>query len=141
MSIRNTADSGISNNVFFNAAIDGSIIRENIFVGTISSNILTLNYKDNISVVSVASPGANFTVNATNMPSDNNKTMSITIVVTQGATGRIPSAFQIEGVAQTLRWVGNVTPTPTNSKIDIFSFSLIRQSGVWVVLGQASLNF
>lgn len=141
MSIRNIVDSGLSNNIFLNASLDGSIIRENIFVGTIVSNILTLNYKDSISVVSVSAPGANFTVNVTNAPTDDNKAMSITLIVTQSATGRIPSAFQIEGVAQTLRWVGNVTPTPTNSKIDIFSFSLIRQSGAWVVLGQASLNF
>jgi hypothetical protein len=141
MSIRNITDSGLSNNIFLNASLDGSVIRENVFVGTIVTNVLTLSYRDNFSVVSVASPGANFTVNATNVPVDNNEIISMTIIITQGATGRIPNAFQIEGAAQTLRWVGNVVPIATNNKIDIFSFNLIRQSNAWVVLGQASLNF
>jgi hypothetical protein len=66
-------------------------------------------------------------------------------MVTQGATGFIPTAFQIGGVAVTpIRWAGGVAPTPTSSvgKIDIFSFSLHRlNAGTWNVYASASLNF
>jgi hypothetical protein len=137
MSIRNTQDARLLNN---GAVLDGTIRRESITAGTISSNVLTIDYWSN-NIVSVSSPAANFTVNLTNAPLDNDKTINFNVIVTQGATGRIPNAFQIGGAAQTLRWVGNITPTATNSKIDIFSFTVIRQSSAWTVLGQASLNF
>lgn len=138
MTIRNALGSSLMGSN--TGGIDGTVRRESIFPGTISSNILTADYS-NANIISVSSPGANFTVNLTNAPLDENKIINLTVVVTQGTTGRIPSAFSIGGVSQTLRWVGNVTPTATNSKIDIFSFSIIRQSSAWTVLGQASLNF
>ena len=137
MSIRNTKDSRLLDNT---ASLDGTIRRESITPGTIASDILTVDYWSN-SIYSVSSPSANFTVNLVNAPTENDKIINLNIVVTQGATARIPSAFQIGGAAQTLRWVANITPTGTSNKIDIFSFSIIRQSSAWVVLGQASLNF
>lgn len=137
MSIRNTQDARLINN---GAVLDGTVARETIAAGTITSNILDINYYGP-RIISVSSPGANFTVNLINAPLDDNRTINLNVFVTQGATGRIPSAFSIGGSGQTLRWVGNVTPTATNSKIDIFSFTVIRQSATWTVLGQASLNF
>lgn len=138
MTIRNALGSSLMGSK--TDGLDGTVRRESIFSGTISSNILTADY-NNPNIISVSSPAANFTVNLTNAPLDDNKVINLTVIVTQGATGRIPSAFSIGGVSQTLRWVGNVVPTATNSKIDIFSFSIIRQSSAWVVIGQASLNF
>ena len=69
--------------------------------------------------------------------------MTVVAMITQGATGRIPSAVQIDGAAQTLRWLGGTAPTPTSSagKIDIFNFTLIRSGSSWIVLGNSSLNF
>jgi hypothetical protein len=84
------------------------------------------------------------TFNVTNVPTDINKIMTINVLVTQGATGRIPSTFQIGGSGQTIRWVGGNAPTPTSSagKIDIFSFTMQRTSGgAWIVYGAASTNF
>lgn len=137
MSIRNTQDSRLINN---SVALDGNVVRENISVGSISASVCTIDYNSS-RIVSISSPSSNFTVNLINAPLDDNKTININIFITQGATGRIPNAFQINGSAQTLRWVGNIIPTATNSKIDIFSFTIIRQSSTWTVLGQASLNF
>lgn len=137
MTIRGTQDARLVNN---GAVLDGTVVRENIVVGSISASVCTVDYNSS-RIVSISSPSSNFTINLINAPVDDNKTINLNVFITQGATGRIPNAFQIGGVAQTLRWVGNVTPTATNNKIDIFSFSLIRQSATWTVLGQASLNF
>lgn len=138
MTIRNALGSTLLSS---NAGIlDGTVRRESFLSGTISSDILTADYNSS-NIISVSSPSANFTVNLINAPLDNNKIINLTVIITQGATGRIPVAFSIGAVSQTIRWVGNVTPTATNNKIDIFSFSVIRQSSAWIVLGQASLNF
>jgi len=67
--------------------------------------------------------------------------MTVSIVVSQGATGYIPSAFQIDGAAQTIKWSGGSAPGATNSKIDIFSFSLFRRSNAWTVFGAVSANY
>lgn len=138
MTIRSTQDARL---MFNSPTLDGTVVREQMLVGTISASVLTVDYFSGSRIISVASPASNFTVNLTNTPIDDNETVNLNLVVTQGATGRIPNAFQIGGVGQTLRWVGGVTPTATNSKIDIFSFTIIRQSATWTVLGQASLNF
>jgi cytoskeletal protein CcmA (bactofilin family) len=132
-----------SQNVTISGRLDVQEIREDVLDATITSNILTADYSaGNIFYVATA-PTANFTVNLTNAPTDNGKTISVTVVVVQGATGYIPSAFQIAGAAQTLRWSSSLTPTPTSSagKLDIFNFTLIRRASAWVVLGSAVTNF
>lgn len=83
-----------------------------------------------------SSISANFTINITNVPTTNNRTIVVTLILNQGATGYYPNALQIDGSAQTIRWIGNETPTPSTSKIDVVTFSLIRVSSTWYVLGQ-----
>ena len=133
----------VSSNATITGRLDVQEIREDVIDGTITSNVLTCDYTTgNVFYVATA-PSANFTINLTNAPTDNGKTISVTVVTTQGATGYIPSAFQIAGVAQTLRWSSGLTPTPTSSagKLDIFNFTLIRRTSAWVVLGSAVTNF
>jgi hypothetical protein len=84
-----------------------------------------------------SSMSANFTANFTNIPTTDSRTISLTLVLNQGATGYYPSAVQIDGVGQTLRWLGNVTPTATSGagKIDVATFNLIRTGAAWFVTG------
>jgi len=82
-----------------------------------------------------SSISANFTVNLTNVPTTNDRTIVVTLILNQGAAGYYPSAVQIGGVAQTLRWANNVTPTPSANKIDVAVFTLIRTGSTWYVLG------
>ena len=108
--------------------------------GTITSNVLTLDWTaTNIQYVS--SPAANFTINVTNAPTTNDRALSVTVLVTQGATAYIPSALQIAGSAQTIKWSGGAAPAGTASKIDIFSFVLLRTGSAWTVFGSSSLNY
>jgi hypothetical protein len=110
---------------------------------TITSNSAALVYSTSNIFYNSASPSANFTVNVTSVPTTNDKTITISVIVTQGATGRIPNALAIDGSVQTIKWIGSTAPTPTSiaGKLDIFNFTLIRKSSSWIVLGSSNLNF
>jgi hypothetical protein len=84
-----------------------------------------------------SSMSANFTANLTNVPTTDNKTLSITFLLLQGATGFFPSGIQIDGSGQTIRWLGNTIPTATNGagKIDVATFNLLRTGSTWYVTG------
>ena len=84
------------------------------------------------------SPAANFTANFTNVPTTDSRVLMVTILVNQGATPYIPTAVQIDGVAQTIKWIATITATGNASKIDVITFSLVRTSAAWTVLGQST---
>lgn len=132
-----------SGNLGVTGRLDLQDVRETVNDGTITANVLTVDYPvGTISYIPTA-PSANFTVNITNAPTDDGKAITIVIMVIQGATGYIPNALQIAGSAQTIKWLAGSAPTPTSSvgKLDIFNFTLIRRSSAWTVLGNAALNF
>jgi hypothetical protein len=119
-----------------------SKINEFVSTATITSGSATLNY--NLSnIFYISSPSSNFNINLTNVPTTNDQTFTITVLVLQGSTGYIPNTLSIDGSSQTIKWASNVIPVATNSvgKIDIFNFSLIRQSSSWTILGTSSTNF
>ena len=78
---------------------------------------------------------ANFTANFTNVPTTNNRTSSVALILVQGATPRLPTAVAIDGATQTIEWQGGTIPTGTASQIDLVSFTLIRTASTWTVLG------
>jgi hypothetical protein len=124
-------------------ALNVQQIREKVTDSSISTNVMTCDYTTGTVFYQSSNPSANFTVNVTNLPTDNGNVMTISIFVTQGATGYIPDALQVAGSAQTIKWAGGTAPTPTSSsgKIDLFTFSLIRRGSAWTVLGSANLNY
>jgi hypothetical protein len=82
---------------------------------------------------------ANFTANITNVPTTVGRISTVTLILAQGGTGYLPTAVQIGGTGQTIKWAGNTQPTPQANKTDVVVFTLIRTSaGAWVVLGQMS---
>jgi len=80
----------------------------------------------------------NFTCNVTNLNLPVNNATSITLILNQGTTPYMPTAFQIAGVVKTINWPNGIVPAGTASKIDVVSFSILNNSGTYVVLG--SLN-
>ncbi len=137
--------SGISatGTVSLSGTVDIQEMRENIVPVTLSSNSATLDWSaGNIYYIGTA-PTANMTFNLTNVPTDNDKAMTVNVLVTQGSTGYIPTTLQIAGTNQTIRWGGASAPTPTSSagKIDIFSFNLLRVGSNWIVIGNSNLNY
>ena len=85
-----------------------------------------------------SSIAANFTANFTNVPTSVGAVVNFTLVLQQGATAYIATAVQIDGQAQTIKWVENTVPSGNANKTDLQSFSLLRISGSWLVLGSLS---
>ena len=83
---------------------------------------------------------ANFTVNLTNVPDTDNQLHTIVLYLSQGATGRLATGFQIGGVAQTILYSGNSLPTAGINSFDTQTFTLIRSSGAWRVLTSLTVN-
>lgn len=78
---------------------------------------------------------ANFTANITNVPTTNDRSISIALVLIQGSTAYIPSALQINGSAVTIKWADAEVPNGNANQVDVISFSLIRSGSAWTVLG------
>lgn len=76
-----------------------------------------------------------FTPNFTNVPTDNNWNSIVTLVLSQSTTPYIPTSIQINGVSQTIKWINAEVPTGNANSIDVISFSLMRISNNWTVLG------
>lgn len=81
---------------------------------------------------------ANFTMNLTNVPTTNNRSIVVNLILIQGGTARYASAFQIDGAAQTIRWAGYAAPTPQANRFEIQSFLLTRIGSAWTVFGSLS---
>jgi hypothetical protein len=116
---------------------------EDVVDVTAATNAVTLDYNSSNIFYEAGTYSANFTVNITNVPTDNGRTTVVSYLLPQGATGRIPTTLNVNGSAVTIRWVGSAAPTPTSSagKIDVFSFTLVRRSNAFIALAQATLNF
>jgi hypothetical protein len=85
----------------------------------------------------VTSLTANFTINLTNLPTTTGKVYSVVFILVQGASPWYISALQIAGSAQTIKWFGASAPTPTASRVEAQSFTMVY-NGSWTVLGQLS---
>jgi hypothetical protein len=134
-----TATGGVS----LSGTVDIQELRENVVPISLSSNTGTFSWTlGNIYYISTAPTGA-MTFNFTNMPTDNDKVMTVNVLVTQGATGYLPTTVQVAGTNQTIRWANGLTPNPTSSagKIDIFSFTFIRSGSAWIVFANSNLNY
>lgn len=134
--IINTSDpTTFTSNTSFTSLIDIEAISESVTTLTGATGTVT----HDISLGSVfyhSSIVSNFTANFTNVPTTNGKSITVAVLLSQGATGYYPNVCQINGSAVTIRWIGNVTPTPSSSKVELVVFNFIRVASSWTVLGQ-----
>jgi hypothetical protein len=83
-----------------------------------------------------SSATTNYTANFINVPTDNNRAITTTIIIDQGATPYIPHVLQIGGTPSTIKWSGG-TASGTANQVDIVGFTFIRSGNSWAqVLGQ-----
>ena len=103
-----------------------------------ATGVVTHNLNDG-AVFDHTSLAADFTANFTNVPTTNSRTIGVALILSQGGTAYMPTAVQIDGVAQTILWQGGSAPSGTASGTDIVSFTLIRSTaGAWKVIGSAT---
>jgi hypothetical protein len=84
------------------------------------------------------SPSANFTANFINVSTTTDRVLTMTLLISQGATPYMCTAVQIDSIVQTIKWIGGLAATGSASKLDIVSFSLLRTGGSWIVTGQSA---
>ena len=129
---------GIAGNLY----VGGNISQQGAYYetyGNVSNTGGNLTCNFNLGSVFYATLGANVTANFTNVNAIANTVTGATIIVDQGATAYSVANIQINGVNQTVKWVGATTGTGTASNTDIISFSLIFLGGsAYRVLGQIS---
>ena len=109
-------------------------------MGAASSTSITYNMTTGATFYhSSVTAGANWTANFTNVPTTDNRSIVATIMVSQGATPYVPSAVQIDGTSQTIKWTAAYPPVGTVNSVDIFSFAFVRSGAAWaMVLGSYS---
>ena len=88
-----------------------------------------------------SSANTNYTANFINIPTDNNRAITTTIIINQGSTAYIPTVVKINnGSNESIKWAGG-TASGTANQIDIVGFTFIRSGNAWAqVLGQIN-NF
>ena len=128
--------------VYGNLSATGNIIQQGAYYetyGNISNSGGNLTCNFNLGSTFYATLGANVTANFTNVNAIAGTVTGATIIVDQGATAYRIANVQVNGVTQTIRWVGATAGTGTASNTDVMSFSLIHLgSGTYRVLGQIS---
>jgi hypothetical protein len=80
----------------------------------------------------------NFTANFTNMPTTNNRSTTVSLVIAQNNPAFIASSVQINGVTQTLNWLNGAVPQGTIGGVDVIQFTIIRVNNAWTVSGSLS---
>jgi len=99
--------------------------------GTVTHDLATSNlfYHSSIS--------ASFVADITNVPTTNNRSIGVTIVLSQSSTPYTISGIKINSGAsnETIKWQDNITPVGTSNKTDAYFFTLIRVSDTWTVIG------
>ena len=100
--------------------------------GTVNHNIETASVHYHSSVA------ANFTANFTNVPTTDDKTITVTLIIDQGATPYLPTAISIDGTTVSPAYPGGIAPTGNANAKDIITFVLIRTGGAWSAIGSVS---
>jgi hypothetical protein len=125
-----------------NLTATGNVVQQSAYYeryGNISNSGGNLTCNFNLGTTFYAALTANVTANFTNVNAIASTVSGATIIVDQGATAYRIANVQVNGVNQTVRWVGAVAGAGTASNTDIVSFSLIHLGGgAYRVLGQQS---
>jgi len=116
----------------FSASILNSIFGA---TGTVVHDILnsgTVFYHSNVI--------SNFIANFTNVPSTDNRSTTVSLVISQNNPAHIANSVQINGQPQTINWENSLVPTGNIGNTDIITFTLIRTSNTWLVTGSLSTH-
>lgn len=127
----------------FTGGIRVQELLEDIVDVTHSSNAMTIDYSLGNVFFLTNSLSANATVNMTNVPTTDGRAFTVNILITQGSTGYLPATLNVNGSNVTIRWAASTTPTPTssNGKIDVFTFTVFRRSSTYTAFGSMNANF
>ena len=98
-----------------------------------------INYSLDILVSHVfnINPSGDFSINLINVSSISvNKTTTIVVIIKQGSTPYKITNLSFSGVTQTVIWQGTTIPNGNANKTDAISFTILRDSSGYTILGQ-----
>jgi hypothetical protein len=81
---------------------------------------------------------ANFVANFTNVPTTDNRSTTVSLVISQNNPAYICNGIQINGTSQTINWENSIEPTGNIGNTDLITFTLIRANNTWTVTGSLS---
>lgn len=106
-------------------------------IATISGASGTVTHDfNNANTFSHTGINGNFTANFTNVPTTDNQTITITLILNQGNTPYYVNGVQINGTTENILWTGYEVPTPQPGKKEFQIFNLIRTGSSWTVTSQ-----
>jgi hypothetical protein len=116
------------------ATLGASTIEAISVVPAALTGSVTLDVKTNAVYFYSANAGANWTLNfrgdgstTLNAFLTTGQSATVVLLATQGGTAYYPTAFSVDGVGVTPRWLGGSAPTGGNaSSIDSYSFTIIK---------------
>lgn len=129
---------GSLNNPFFISPTEAVTISATAATGTVNYDCATQGV-----LYYTTAASANWTINfrgsstvSLNTYLQNNESLTVALLVTQGATAYYPTAFQIDGVSVTPIWAGGIAPTAGNvNSVDMYTFTIIKiASATYTVL-------
>jgi hypothetical protein len=132
-----TLDSTVTNNLKVESGIQVNYSNIANATGTVTHNCADGQIFNHIT------PTSNWTADFTNLQLENGYSTTITLVINQGATGYIANTILIDNSVTTIKWEGNVVPTPSTNSIDVLTFNLLKTgflNGQVIILGQLT-NF
>ncbi len=116
----------------------GGVTPKHSLVASTTTNITssTVNYDLSGSSVWYHSSVSNdYTANFINVPTINDRIVTVSVIISQGSTAYAPTTIQINGDTHSVKWKDGISSANIN-KVDLFEFSFIRSVGNWVeVLG------
>lgn len=121
-------------------------LTEKVTIATIPASTVNLDVTDNGSVsYYMSDTNTNWTINiraTAGYPFNDllypSESLTTVLIVTNGATAYYPTALQIDGVAQSVKWQGGTAPTAGNANaVDIYTFNIIKKDATptYLVLG------
>lgn len=76
----------------------------------------------------------NFTANFTNVPTTAGYIINTSLILVQGISPFLPTAIQINGISQTVKYPAAITPSGTANRTEIMSYTFINTNTSWLVL-------
>jgi beta-lactamase superfamily II metal-dependent hydrolase len=83
---------------------------------------------------------SNFVANFTSVPTTDNRSTVVSLVISQNNPAYICNGVQINGITQTINWENSIEPTGNISNTDLITFTLIRTNNTWLVTGSLSTH-
>jgi hypothetical protein len=125
---------------FSGSLVESATISATAATGTVNYDVIT---NENVLFYTTAASG-NWTLNVRGSSSvtlnssiDVGQSLTLVFLVTNGATPRYPTGFQVDGANVTVRWQGGTAPSSGNANsIDAYSYTIIKTgSAAYTVLG------